>query len=108
MAAAHSEVKRYLWERAVTHPECCLCGLGPHNALSVVPRGRNFDKDAPREDTLDFNHQVFGEDQDIVEEQYPEDLPRALQDEVHIAGDKSSIAYRKALAALGLGRSFTA
>ena len=32
----------------------------------------------------------------------------ALQDEVHIAGDKSSIAYRKRLAALGLGRSFTA
>jgi vanillate O-demethylase monooxygenase subunit len=51
---------------------------------------------------------VFGEDKDIVEEQYPEDLPRALQDEAHIAGDKSSIAYRKRLAALGLGRSFTA
>ena len=108
MAAVHSEVKRYLWERAVTNPEYCLSGLGPHNALSVVPRGRNFDKDAPRKDTLDFNHQVFGEDKDIVEEQYPEDLPRALQDEVHIAGDKSSIAYCKALAALGLGRSFTA
>jgi len=39
---------------------------------------------------------------------YPEDLPITLQDKVHIAGDKSSIAYRKRLAALGLGRSFTA
>jgi len=108
VAAAHSEVKRYLWERAVTHPECYLSGLGPQNTLSVVPRGRNFDKDAPLQDTLDFNHQVFGEDRDIVKEQYPEDLPLAPQDKVHIAGDKSLIAYRKRLAALGLGRSFTA
>jgi vanillate O-demethylase monooxygenase subunit len=73
-----------------------------------VPRGGNFDKNAPLQDTLDFNHQVFGEDKDIVEEQYLEDLPIALQDKVHIAGDKSSIAYPKELAALGLGRSFTA
>ena len=80
----------------------------PAQRAWVVPRGRNFDKDAPLQETLDFNHQVFGEDKDIVEEQYPEDLPIALQDEVHIARDKSSIAYRKALAALGLGRSFTA
>jgi vanillate O-demethylase monooxygenase subunit len=80
----------------------------PAQCAWVVPRGRNFDKDAPLQDTLDFNHQVFGEDKDIVEEQYPEDLPIALQDAVHIAEDKSSIAYRKALAALGLGRSFTA
>lgn len=82
--------------------------FGPAQRAWVVPRGHNFDKDAPRKDTLDFNHQVFGEDKDIVEEQYPEDLPRALQDEVHIARDKSSIAYRKQLAGLRLGRSFTA
>ena len=80
----------------------------PAQRAWVVPRGHNFDKDPPLQNTLDFNHQVFGEDQDIVEEQYPEDLPRVLQDEVHIAWDKSSIAYRKRLAALGLGRSFTA
>jgi vanillate O-demethylase monooxygenase subunit len=80
----------------------------PAQRAWVVSRSRNFDKDAPLQDTLDFNLQVFGKDQDIVEEQYPEDLPRALQDEVQIAGDKSSIAYRKRLAALGLGRSFTA
>ena len=72
-----------------------------------VPICRNFDKDAPLQDTLDFNHQVFAEDQAIVEQQWPEDLPINLADEVHIAGDKSSIAFRKRLAALGLGRSFT-
>jgi len=73
-----------------------------------VPICRNFDKDAPVQDTLDFNHQVFAEDKAMVEEQYPEDLPLNLQDEVHISSDKSSITYRKQLAALGLGRSFTA
>ena len=53
--------------------------FGPAQRAWVVPRGRNFDKDAPLQDTLDFNHQVFGEDKDIVEEQYPEDLPRAAR-----------------------------
>ncbi|MBI4781783.1 MAG: aromatic ring-hydroxylating dioxygenase subunit alpha [Oscillatoriophycideae cyanobacterium NC_groundwater_1537_Pr4_S-0.65um_50_18] len=72
-----------------------------------VPICRNFDKDAPVQATLDFNHQVFAEDKAMVEEQYPEDLPLNLQDEIHISSDKSSITYRKQLAALGLGRSFT-
>ena len=73
-----------------------------------VPICRNFDKDAPLQATLDFNHQVFAEDKDIVESQYPEDLPINLQEEVHIRADKSSITYRQGLAKLGLGRSFTA
>lgn len=73
-----------------------------------VPICRNFDKDAPMQATLDFNHQVFAEDQAIVEQQYPEDLPLDLHAEAHFPADRSSIAYRKGLAALGLGRSFTA
>jgi vanillate O-demethylase monooxygenase subunit len=73
-----------------------------------VPICRNFDKDAPLQPTLDFNHQVFAEDKEIVEKQFPEDLPIDLQEEVHIRADKSSIAYRQGLAKLGLGRSFTA
>jgi phenylpropionate dioxygenase-like ring-hydroxylating dioxygenase large terminal subunit len=73
-----------------------------------VPICRNFDKDAPLQETLDFNHQVFDEDKAIVERQYPEDLPINLQEEVHIRADKSSITYRQELAKLGLGRSFTA
>jgi vanillate O-demethylase monooxygenase subunit len=84
------------------------CPVSARKTRLFVPICRNFDKDAPLQDTLDFNHQVFAEDQAMVEEQYPEDLPLNLQDEVHIAGDKSSITYRKQLAALGLGRSFTA
>ena len=73
----------------------------------VVPRGRNFDKDAPRKDTLDFNPQVFGEDKDIVEEQYPEDLPRCKMKST-LPGIKARSPIACGLAALGLGRSFTA
>lgn len=72
-----------------------------------VPICRNFDRDAPLQATLDFNHQVFAEDRHMVENQYPEDLPISLQEEVHIRADKSSITYRKRLAALGLGAGYT-
>jgi vanillate O-demethylase monooxygenase subunit len=72
-----------------------------------VPICRNFDKDAPMEDTLDFNYQVFAEDIAIVERQFPEDLPLDLHAEAHFPADRSSITYRKGLAALGLGRSYT-
>jgi len=73
-----------------------------------VPICRNFDRDAPLQATLDFNHQVFAEDIDIVERQFPEDLPINLQEEAHFPADRSSISYRKGLAAMGLGRSYTA
>jgi len=73
-----------------------------------VPICRNFDKEAALEETLDFNYQVFAEDIAIVERQFPEDLPLNLHDEAHFPADRSSIAYRKGLAALGLGRGYTA
>jgi Vanillate O-demethylase oxygenase C-terminal domain len=73
-----------------------------------VPLCRNFDKDAPLEQTLDFNNQVFAEDIAIVEQQWPEDLPLDLHAEAHFPADRSSITYRKGLAPLGLGRSYTA
>ncbi|HTL88669.1 MAG TPA: Rieske 2Fe-2S domain-containing protein, partial [Leptolyngbya sp.] len=62
------------------------CPVSARKTRLFVPICRNFDKEAPLQDTLDFNDQVFAEDKDIVEEQYPEDLPLRLQDEVHIAG----------------------
>lgn len=73
-----------------------------------VPICRDFDKNSPLQETLDFNYQVFAEDIAIVETQFPEDLPLDLHAEAHFPADRSSIAYRKGLAALGLGRSFTA
>lgn len=84
------------------------CPVSARQARVFVPICRNFDKDAPLQPTLDFNHQVFEEDKRIVEQQYPDELPIDLHDEVHIRADRSSITYRQKLAALGLGRSFTA
>jgi vanillate O-demethylase monooxygenase subunit len=84
------------------------CPVSARKTRVFVPICRNFDKDAPLLDTLNFNHQVFAEDKAIVEQQYPEDLPIDLQEEVHIRADRSSITYRQKLAALGLGRTFTA
>jgi vanillate O-demethylase monooxygenase subunit len=59
-----------------------------------VPICRNFDRDLPLQSVLDFNHQIFAEDKEIVESQCPEELPIDLQSEVHIRADRSSIAYR--------------
>lgn len=84
-----------------------VCPISAKEAQVFVPICRNFDKDAPVEDTLDFNHQVFAEDKELVESQCPEELPIDLLSEVHIRADKSSIAYRQGLARMGLGRSFS-
>ncbi|HEX3870755.1 MAG TPA: aromatic ring-hydroxylating dioxygenase subunit alpha [Pirellulales bacterium] len=84
------------------------CPVSARKTRVFVPICRNFDKDAPLQATLDFNHQVFAEDKAIVEQQWPEDLPLDLSEEVHIRADRSSITYRKGLAALGLGRTYTA
>lgn len=84
------------------------CPLSARQTRVFVPICRNFDRDAPLQDTLDFNHQIFAEDQQIVEQQYPLDLPLTLSQEVHIRADRSSICYRQQLAALGLGQNCTA
>jgi phenylpropionate dioxygenase-like ring-hydroxylating dioxygenase large terminal subunit len=86
----------------------CASPVSARKTKLFVPICRNFDKDAPIENTLDFNYQIFAEDIEIVETQYPEDLPLNLHDEAHFPADRSSVTYRKGLSALGLGRSFTA
>ena len=67
-----------------------------------VPLVRNFDVTGSVEDVYEFNAQIFAEDQAIVEAQCPEDLPLDLDEEAHFAADRSSVAYRKGLRALGL------
>lgn len=73
-----------------------------------VPIARNFDLDAPVEETYDFNLRVFAEDAAMVEQQKPENLPLDPKLEAHIPADRSSIAYRRGLSALGLSRFFIA
>jgi phenylpropionate dioxygenase-like ring-hydroxylating dioxygenase large terminal subunit len=73
-----------------------------------APICRNFDKHIPVEDVHDFNLRVFEEDRLIVETQKPERLPLDLSLEAHISADGSSIAYRRGLKRMGLGRFFLA
>ena len=122
----HLAPKDFLWRRLfeVWFPFTAkLTVFFPHGQLHImnatspisakrsrvfVPICRNFDPDFPLQNVLDFNHQVFAEDKEIVETQCPEELPIDLQAEVHIRADRSSITYRQGLAKLGLGRIFTA
>jgi len=71
-----------------------------------VPIVRNFDHDLPLQDVYDFNRQVFEEDRAIVEQQCPEDLPVDRAAEAPILADRSSGAYRRALADIGLGQAY--
>ena len=68
---------------------------------------RNYDLNEPLQPFVDYNVKIFNEDRDIVQSQYPEDLPIDLQEEVHIRADKTSIAYRQELGRLGLGHDYT-
>jgi vanillate O-demethylase monooxygenase subunit len=73
-----------------------------------APIARDFDTDTPAQDIYDFNLRVFEEDRAIVEVQKPENLPLDPRIEVNIAADRSSVAYRRGLRALGLSQFFTA
>jgi phenylpropionate dioxygenase-like ring-hydroxylating dioxygenase large terminal subunit len=73
-----------------------------------APICRNFAKDAPPEDTYDFNRRVFEEDKALVEAQKPECLPLDPTLEAHVMADRSSIAYRRGLRDMGLSRFFIA
>ncbi len=66
------------------------------------PLARNFDKDGDVEAVRQFNLRVFNEDRVLVENQKPEDLPLDLGLEVHIAADRTSVAYRRLLKQMGL------
>lgn len=90
---------------------CILNAASPMSARKTrlfSPLCRNFDQDQPLEPVYEFNYQVFSEDKEVVEAQYPEDLPLDLSAESHIEADQTSILYRKGLANLGLSKVYTA
>lgn len=85
----------------------CASPVSARKTRMFSPMARNFDKDAPLEETYQFNLQIFNEDRLMVENQKPEDLPLDLQMEPHIAADMTSIHYRMLLSQIGLGLSYT-
>lgn len=62
----------------------------------------NHSYDVPEADLRAFQDGVAGEDIPIVESQRPELLPLDLQAELHLRSDKTAIAYRQWLNAMGL------
>jgi len=69
---------------------------------------RNHDLELPVDEVRDFQHLVNEEDRPIVEDQHPEYLPLDLAEEQHVGADQISVAYRRALRAMGLGPGFSA
>jgi hypothetical protein len=83
------------------------CPVSARKTRLFCPLARNFDKDSSVEAVRAFNLAVFNEDRVLVECQKPEDLPLDLTLEVHIAADRSSVAYRRLLKQMGLSLVFT-
>ena len=63
---------------------------------------RNYSTGDPTAPAIEFQSYVNNEDRPVVEDQYPEDLPLDLREEVHTAADRMSIAYRRRLKSMGL------
>lgn len=90
---------------------CIMNAASPVSARQTrmfAPIAKNFDIDQPEQDIYDFNLRIFEEDRAIVESQKPENLPLDPRIEVNIAADRSSVAYRRGLRAMGLSQFFTA
>jgi phenylpropionate dioxygenase-like ring-hydroxylating dioxygenase large terminal subunit len=62
----------------------------------------NHSYDTPEEELRAFQDEIALQDLPIVESQRPELLPLDLQAELHLRSDKTAIAYRRWLNALGL------
>jgi len=69
---------------------------------------RNHDFELPVDQVRDFQQVVNEEDKPVVEDQHPEYLPLDLAEEQHVGADQLSVAYRRALRAMGLGPGFSA
>jgi len=69
---------------------------------------RNYGLEDAAGPAIDYMNYINREDLPVVEDQYPEDLPLDLREEVHIAADRMSIAYRKRLAQMGLSADWVA
>jgi vanillate O-demethylase monooxygenase subunit len=82
----------------------CASPVSVRKTRLFVPIARNFDTLGTVESVLAFNAQIFAEDAAIVETQRPVILDGNAAEE-HFAADRSSVAYRRVLKRMGLGRA---
>jgi hypothetical protein len=69
---------------------------------------RNFDPHVPAKEIIAYDLSIAAEDRPVVEGQRPEELPLDLGEELHVQADSVTIAYRRRLRELGLGRPWSA
>lgn len=82
-----------------------LLTITPHAAVDSTAwmwMAMNYGHDIPEADLIAWQDEIFMQDQPILESQRPELLPLDLQAELHLRSDRTAIAYRKWLKALGL------
>ena len=80
-----------------------VCPLSATRLRRFIRSMRDFDVDKPDDSYRAQSELVQSQDQAIVEEQRPEELPVDLAEEMHVRGpDDPAVVYRRALAALGI------
>lgn len=95
--------------------QCTYHDTGTHRTLYFVaqPRSatestgycfqsRDFDLDGDDDAYADFQDMLAEQDRTIVESQDPRELPLVLTEELHLPFDRVAIAYRRALARVGV------
>jgi len=64
--------------------------------------GQNYNLSQPETVFQEFEDVIFGQDLKMVESQRPEEVPFDLGEELHLKFDSVAVAYRRAMADLGL------
>jgi len=91
---------------AARHQHICTA-LSPVSATECrifTQFARNYDTDQPIEASLAFERLVALEDLEVIEKVTPVDVPLDLTEEVSVAADKWSVAFRRAWKAYGLAQ----
>jgi phenylpropionate dioxygenase-like ring-hydroxylating dioxygenase large terminal subunit len=85
--------------------EIIMITTAPRSEVSIrawFVMGLTYAKGQPHRRFLDFQDEIFHQDKPVLESQRPQRLPLDPAAELHQRSDRTSIAYRRWLAALGL------
>ena len=74
----------------------------PERGIGWVLLASNYDVLYGEEEVQAFTALIIGQDVPIVESQRPKRLPLTVGRELHVHSDKTAVAYRRWLSALGL------
>ena len=81
-----------------------ICPETPTTSRIFISMARNYDKDTPIEELVEFQAAVNEEDRWVIESQLPKLLPLSPKSEKHIAADAWSLEFRTGFVKLGINR----